>query len=264
MPKQTTHLPLILPRRGRGQPAARWLLAGVRAAILEGRLRPGARLPSTRDLALHHGLSRGTVVSAFEQLAAEGYVAARVGAGTRVTAVLPDSLLEVADPARKGTAATAGTAMATTAATLAEAAAPPAAPALGVRPPGAPFPGASDRPRPRLPHRPAGAGPLPHDAVGAGRVSPAAPGVGEPPAGLRTDGLPAAAGSGGGLPDRLARRPLRPRAGRHRLRCAGSARPRGAAAAESRRPGGHRGPGIPRRGPRLRGARRGDRAGRPG
>ncbi|HEV3073722.1 MAG TPA: PLP-dependent aminotransferase family protein [Thermoanaerobaculia bacterium] len=119
MPKQTTHLPLILPLilppRGPGQPAARWLVAGVRAAILEGRLRPGARLPSTRDLARHHVLSRGTVVSAFEQLAAEGYVEARVGSGTRVTAVLPDSLLEVADPAM-ATAATAATAAEATAA----------------------------------------------------------------------------------------------------------------------------------------------------
>src|SRR5579862_717187 len=108
MPKQTTqttHLPLMLPARGPSQPAARWLVAGVRAAILEGRLRPGARLPSTRDLARHHGLSRGTVVSAFEQLASEGYVEARVGAGTRVTAVLPDSLLEVAPQATSMTAA---------------------------------------------------------------------------------------------------------------------------------------------------------------
>src|SRR5579864_4575186 len=107
MPKQTTHLPLILPPREPGQPAGRWLVAGVRAAILEGRLRPGARLPSTRDLARHHGLSRGTVVSAFEQLASEGYVESRVGSGTRVTAVLPDSLLEVAHQATAATAATA-------------------------------------------------------------------------------------------------------------------------------------------------------------
>ena len=105
MPKQATHLPLILPPRAPGQPAARWLVAGVRAAILEGRLRPGARLPSTRGFARHHGLSRGTVVGAFEQLAAEGYVEARVGSGTRVTAVLPDSLLEAADPAPAATAA---------------------------------------------------------------------------------------------------------------------------------------------------------------
>jgi len=129
MPSLTTHLPLMLPPRGPGQPAARWLVAGVRAAILEGRLRPGARLPSTRDLARHHGLSRGTVVSAFEQLASEGYLEARVGSGTRVTAVLPDSLLEVAHPVMAVTAATAATAPATaTPATAPEGAAarPPA------------------------------------------------------------------------------------------------------------------------------------------
>src|SRR5579864_3656160 len=152
MPKQTTHLPLILPPREPGQPAGRWLVAGVRAAILEGRLRPGARLPSTRDLARHHGLSRGTVVSAFEQLAAEGYVEARVGSGTRVTAVLPDSLLEVADPAMAGTAPTA----ATTATTAAIAAMTPviaattpviAAPAAEAA---APRPSAARRPPRRL------------------------------------------------------------------------------------------------------------------
>jgi GntR family transcriptional regulator / MocR family aminotransferase len=143
MPKQTTHLPLLLPPRGPGQPAARWLVAGVRAAILEGRLRPGARLPPTRDLARHHGLSRGTVVSAFEQLAAEGYVEARVGSGTRVTAVLPDSLLEVADPAMAGAPGTAGTS-----ATAAKAMAPAAMTAAAAAAATAPRP-----PTPRLPPR---------------------------------------------------------------------------------------------------------------
>jgi GntR family transcriptional regulator/MocR family aminotransferase len=86
----------MLPPREPGTPAVRWLYAAVRAAILEGRLRPGARLPATRDLARHYGLSRGTIVSACEQLASEGYVEARVGSGTRVTAMLPDRLLAVA------------------------------------------------------------------------------------------------------------------------------------------------------------------------
>ena len=100
MPKQTTPLELMLPPREPGAPAIRWLYGALRAAILAGRLRPGARLPATRDLARHYGLSRGTIVSAFEQLKSEGYVHASVGSGTYVSRVLPDRLLEAAPPVR--------------------------------------------------------------------------------------------------------------------------------------------------------------------
>ena len=48
----------------------------------EGRLDLGARLPTTRELAREYELSRGTVVTAFENLKAEGYVHATVGSGT--------------------------------------------------------------------------------------------------------------------------------------------------------------------------------------
>ena len=63
----------------------------LRSAVLEGRLRSGARLPSTRDLAAQLGVARGSVVAAFERLSAEGYVATRVGAGTFVASTLPDA-----------------------------------------------------------------------------------------------------------------------------------------------------------------------------
>ncbi|MFO0690826.1 MAG: PLP-dependent aminotransferase family protein [Myxococcota bacterium] len=56
----------------------------LREAILAGRAVAGTRLPTTRALADELGLSRNTVVAAFEALRAEGYVAARVGAGTWV------------------------------------------------------------------------------------------------------------------------------------------------------------------------------------
>jgi len=93
MPKQTTTLPLVLPPREADVPASRWLGAALRAEILAGRVRPGARLPATRDLAKQYGLSRGTIVSAFEQLKAEGYLEGTVGSGTYVRDVLPDELL---------------------------------------------------------------------------------------------------------------------------------------------------------------------------
>jgi GntR family transcriptional regulator/MocR family aminotransferase len=56
----------------------------LRRAIRSGRLGSGERLPSTRQLADQLGVSRGLVVSAYEQLLAEGYVVSAVGSGTRV------------------------------------------------------------------------------------------------------------------------------------------------------------------------------------
>jgi GntR family transcriptional regulator/MocR family aminotransferase len=85
----------MLPIRETGVPAYRWLYESLRKEILEGRLRPGARLPGTRDLGEQYGLSRGTIVSAFDQLKSEGYVDGSVGSGTYVSSVLPDELLHV-------------------------------------------------------------------------------------------------------------------------------------------------------------------------
>ncbi|MET0424792.1 MAG: PLP-dependent aminotransferase family protein, partial [Actinoplanes sp.] len=59
----------------------------LRAAIVDGRLPAGHRLPPTRALATDLGVARGSVATAYERLAAEGYLTARVGAGTFVAAV---------------------------------------------------------------------------------------------------------------------------------------------------------------------------------
>jgi GntR family transcriptional regulator / MocR family aminotransferase len=56
----------------------------LRDAVRTGRLRPGARLPSSRTLAQDLGLARNTVADAYGQLVAEGWLVARRGAGTRV------------------------------------------------------------------------------------------------------------------------------------------------------------------------------------
>jgi GntR family transcriptional regulator / MocR family aminotransferase len=80
-------------------PLHRQLYEGLREAILTRRLSPGMRLPSTRTLARELGISRYTVVDAFRQLCAEGYVEGKVGAGTCVTRTLPDDLLRPALPA---------------------------------------------------------------------------------------------------------------------------------------------------------------------
>jgi len=94
MPRKTTSLPLSLPAPPSGTPLYRWLYEQLRAAILAGRLRPGARLPATRDLAEAYRLSRATIIAAFEQLKSEGYVEGRTGSGTYVSKVLPEQLLQ--------------------------------------------------------------------------------------------------------------------------------------------------------------------------
>ncbi len=96
MAKLAAEFELALPPRDPGEPAYRWLYGSLRAEILRGRLRPGARLPSTRDLASQYGLARGTIVNAFEQLKSEGYVEGSLGSGTHVSKILPEKLLDVA------------------------------------------------------------------------------------------------------------------------------------------------------------------------
>jgi GntR family transcriptional regulator/MocR family aminotransferase len=84
-------------------PMARQLYEAIRAAILDGRLAAGLRLPSTRTLAADLDLARNTVLAAFEQLVAEGYVEARAGAGSRVAAFAPETLSAVRPMVRAGT-----------------------------------------------------------------------------------------------------------------------------------------------------------------
>jgi GntR family transcriptional regulator/MocR family aminotransferase len=76
-------------KRDAEMPLHQQIDAAFRRAILDGRLRGGARIPSSRTLASQLGVSRLTVVTAFEQLTAEGYLEGRVGSGTRVACVLP-------------------------------------------------------------------------------------------------------------------------------------------------------------------------------
>jgi GntR family transcriptional regulator / MocR family aminotransferase len=94
MTKRATSFELAIGERKAGISAHRWFYGRLREEILDKRLRPGARLPSTRDLASQHGLSRGTIVNAIEQLKSEGYVQARMGSGTYVSRILPEELLD--------------------------------------------------------------------------------------------------------------------------------------------------------------------------
>ena len=70
-------------------PLHRQLYEALRRAMLDGKLGPGERLPSSRDLAQDLNLSRNTVVAAINQLSVEGYLESRVGSGTYVNDSVP-------------------------------------------------------------------------------------------------------------------------------------------------------------------------------
>jgi GntR family transcriptional regulator / MocR family aminotransferase len=74
----------LLEPGGRHGPRHARLAGALRRAIRDGRLPPGSALPPSRQLAEDLGCSRWVVTEAYAQLAAEGYVDARVGSGTRV------------------------------------------------------------------------------------------------------------------------------------------------------------------------------------
>ena len=66
------------------------LVGEISTSITNGRLVPGTRLPGTRSLSKQLGVSRNTVLLAFEVLAAEGFVEMREGSGTFVSEVWPE------------------------------------------------------------------------------------------------------------------------------------------------------------------------------
>lgn len=74
--------------RASARPIGTQLYMAVRDLMLAGAIAPGARLPASRTLSRDLGLSRTTVIDAFDRLIAEGLVEARVGSGAFVSAVL--------------------------------------------------------------------------------------------------------------------------------------------------------------------------------
>lgn len=89
--------PVAIDRNSR-EPLHRQIYVWYRAAISDGRLRPGQALPSTRVLANGLALSRAPVLSAFEQLIAEGYAEAVIGSGTRVSDNIPQASVQGIGP----------------------------------------------------------------------------------------------------------------------------------------------------------------------
>jgi GntR family transcriptional regulator/MocR family aminotransferase len=94
MPKKPIYQELAFNPPKPEQTLQEWLFRELRSAILDGRLRPGARLPSSRGLALGNRLSRSTVTEAFRRLKLEGYITGLVGSGSYVAENLPDEYFQ--------------------------------------------------------------------------------------------------------------------------------------------------------------------------
>jgi GntR family transcriptional regulator / MocR family aminotransferase len=98
-PRRAGALPLLLRLDAEAQqPLNQQIYQGLRSAILNGRLHVGARLPSSRELAMDLAISRNTVLNAYERLADEGYLQGRSGGGTRVSTELPEDILRARLP----------------------------------------------------------------------------------------------------------------------------------------------------------------------
>src|SRR5271170_4643836 len=78
--------------RASGTPIFRQIYLQVRAGVLAQALKRGTKLPATRELAALLGVSRASVISAYEQLLAEGFIAGKVGSGTYIASDLPQPI----------------------------------------------------------------------------------------------------------------------------------------------------------------------------
>lgn len=93
--------PAAAPVRGR----TAWLAGQLRAAIADGTLAPGARLPASRELAGDLSVARGTVVEAYRRLSEEGLLVTNSGGGT-IVASLTSLPAQAAAPAPAAPAST--------------------------------------------------------------------------------------------------------------------------------------------------------------
>ena len=85
--KSSFSFDILAVDRASGVPMHRQLYEALRSYVLQGRLGAETRLPPTRFLAQQLGVGRNTVIAAYDQLLAEGYIEARPGSGTWITAL---------------------------------------------------------------------------------------------------------------------------------------------------------------------------------
>ena len=87
------HPPFIILEEKSDLPLYRQIYETVRRSILSGEFHSGKQLPASRFLAKQLGVSRMTVINAYDQLFAEGYLESKPGAGTFVAEHLPEEFL---------------------------------------------------------------------------------------------------------------------------------------------------------------------------
>lgn len=75
---------------GVGQPLYRQIYEQIRNSVVSGKIAAGTTLPASRSLAADLDVSRITVLQAYEQLIAEGFLQTRLGSGTRVAPLFAD------------------------------------------------------------------------------------------------------------------------------------------------------------------------------
>lgn len=90
-----SNVPFVVLDDQNSLPLYRQIYEAICRSILGGEFDRGMQLPATRLLAKQLGVSRMTVVNAYEQLLAEGYIEGKPGAGTYVSGTLPEKMLRV-------------------------------------------------------------------------------------------------------------------------------------------------------------------------
>ena len=93
-------LDMVSVDRSCADPMHRQIYSALRRLILEGRIESDTLLPSTRSLAEDLGVGRNTVIAAYDQLLAEGFIEARAGSGTWVAPIPQNRPKPAASPRR--------------------------------------------------------------------------------------------------------------------------------------------------------------------
>src|SRR5258708_37300078 len=93
---------ISLDEKRSSAPLYKQIYDAIRSAILSGEFGSGRRLPPTRLLSEQLGVSRMTVINAYEQLFAEGYLDGKTGSGTFVASHLPEDFLHLRPAERRG------------------------------------------------------------------------------------------------------------------------------------------------------------------
>ena len=103
---RTWDLNIVIQREG--GPVARQIVQAIIYEIRRGRLMPGAPLPGSREMAKALGVNRKTVILAYEELDAQGWLKSEKTRGTFVSSALPEKGIEAVKPADSGIASALG------------------------------------------------------------------------------------------------------------------------------------------------------------